>query len=419
MTQATICYSQWHQLPDLDQPTKYSAFPVADGKLFAGINHMPNPPTSSSPPYTDFGHSHDDLNSFFHHTNLSVTFASALVSAGSSVNDTTACFRYDSRVYFTFDGFVGIKQVGPVLNNPGASIRNGSNYMTSKFSYCTQFAYYAIPPALRDTMILIRENPASVKVLTKIPTYSDPNKKLLFVNDSVGYLIVNAINNPAKSSLIKTVNYGQSWNGCMVDSINQINDFSFASNSTGYIMKADGSIHKTTNGGATWSQISVLSPSLNCIQFSNDTLGFIGANNGLLWKTTNGGISWQNEISSTTENISRLYTFGNVAYFITHTNRVFKNSINIVGLNELQVGLKELNIYPNPVSDQITIALDGQNAQIKNVRLINVLGEVVYQKNCVNLNSTQVSVNELLIGTYVISVQTENGVLRKKIVVSR
>ncbi len=68
-----------------------------------------------------------------------------------------------------------------------------------------------------------------------------------------------------------------------------------------------------------------------------------------------------------------------------------------------------LKIYPNPVTDILNI--DGGGSQIESVRIIDLMGIEVKKENFTERNSVSVYVGDLSAGTYIVSVETENGLI--------
>lgn len=67
----------------------------------------------------------------------------------------------------------------------------------------------------------------------------------------------------------------------------------FQDDLNGYISGVDGFLHKTTDGGTTWKNISPTSAGdLYGLSFVSNSEGYIGSNNGDVFKTSNGGSNW-------------------------------------------------------------------------------------------------------------------------------
>lgn len=71
-----------------------------------------------------------------------------------------------------------------------------------------------------------------------------------------------------------------------------------------------------------------------------------------------------------------------------------------------------MNVYPNPTSN--TIHIDG-NILISRVRIFNMLGQSVLEKEAGSQNNT-IDLSHLNSGTYVMEMQTESGIRKQKII---
>jgi len=79
-----------------------------------------------------------------------------------------------------------------------------------------------------------------------------------------------------------------------------------------------------------------------------------------------------------------------------------------VGVNEN--GEQEyVSVYPNPASTMLNV---GSNGEITNVRLINTVGQVVFDNA-----ATQINVSDLEGGVYFIQIDTKNGTTTQKIII--
>jgi len=79
-----------------------------------------------------------------------------------------------------------------------------------------------------------------------------------------------------------------------------------------------------------------------------------------------------------------------------------------VGVNEN--GEQEyVSVYPNPASTMLNV---GTNGEITNVRLINTVGQVVYDDV-----ATQINISDLESGVYFIQIDTKNGTTTQKIII--
>ncbi|HML85131.1 MAG TPA: T9SS type A sorting domain-containing protein [Bacteroidales bacterium] len=94
---------------------------------------------------------------------------------------------------------------------------------------------------------------------------------------------------------------------------------------------------------------------------------------------------------------------------------------NCTGVNEL-AGLTSLEIYPNPVSDNLNIKMETILRTDVKIEVINSYGVKVYQSPSYTVEgafNTSFSVNDLPSGAYFIMVKTNDKTITRKIVVRK
>lgn len=92
-----------------------------------------------------------------------------------------------------------------------------------------------------------------------------------------------------------------------------------------------------------------------------------------------------------------------------------------VSLEELS-GLSEVNLYPNPTNTETTISFNSQLAQEANVKMINQLGQIVTEEifnTESGFNKIKLGTTELNNGLYNIMIETENGLVIRKLIVQK
>ncbi len=111
------------------------------------------------------------------------------------------------------------------------------------------------------------------------------------------------------------------------------------------------------------------------------------------------------------------FSINNIFYITTgltsalaRTKETWKND-QFVGIKEKSSLQIELNVFPNPVSDQLHIQ---SNYEIKKVLITSILG-----KTLLETNSETISVKELPNGIYNLSISLENSIVNKKIIIYR
>lgn len=116
---------------------------------------------------------------------------------------------------------------------------------------------------------------------------NNPNVIYVATHNSGVFKSSDGGKNWSKTGAIEPVDRGSSHPRLAIDSTN-----------TNILYVTYGDIYKTTNGGATWSQISnnLTDPSASTVAIdpSNSSTVYVGtyASHGLIYKSTNGGVSW-------------------------------------------------------------------------------------------------------------------------------
>jgi hypothetical protein len=81
--------------------------------------------------------------------------------------------------------------------------------------------------------------------------------------------------------------------------------------------------------------------------------------------------------------------------------------------------IANLDVYPNPSRDIFNVTFTSEDAQDLEVRIINVIGEVVYTENLeqfVGEYTKQVDLATYTKGVYFLEITTDNGVINKKLI---
>jgi hypothetical protein len=81
--------------------------------------------------------------------------------------------------------------------------------------------------------------------------------------------------------------------------------------------------------------------------------------------------------------------------------------------------INNLDVYPNPSRDIFNVSFTSEDVQDLDVRIINVIGEVVYTENLnefVGEYTKQVDLATYTKGIYFLEITTDNGVINKKLI---
>ncbi|HKR04527.1 MAG TPA: YCF48-related protein, partial [Bacteroidia bacterium] len=165
-----------------------------------------------------------------------------------------------------------------------------------------------------------------------------------------------------------------------------ISDICFTTPATGFAIGANGVLIQTINSGASWTPMSSgVSDWLSGLDYKNGTDGFITggnvpANTGVILQSTNGGASWTTYPSSTPRLLgvdfadSTGYTVGLDGTIMKHTGSVgfYENNSE-----------NEISIYPNPVSDILTLSSQIFQSADTDISICDDKGALVFQQ-CFN-----------------------------------
>ena len=83
------------------------------------------------------------------------------------------------------------------------------------------------------------------------------------------------------------------------------------------------------------------------------------------------------------------------------------------------VSIDNLDVYPNPSRDIFNVSFTSEDAQDLEVRVINVVGEVVYTENLMNFTgeyTKEIDLRRSTKGIYFLEITTEAGVINKKMI---
>ncbi len=131
------------------------------------------------------------------------------------------------------------------------------------------------------------------------------------------------------------------------------------------------------------------------------------------------------EHSMAVDNSGALYTWGrNSLGQLGNGTLVSSNfPIQVTGICQLSVGinnyieLSAISIYPNPSSNKITVS---SNEGIRSMQIFNVLGEVIYSlQNSTEQKSIEVDLSKNPSGIYIVTVQTENKIINRRLIIQQ
>lgn len=116
-------------------------------------------------------------------------------------------------------------------------------------------------------------------------------------------------------------------------------------------------------------------------------------------------------ISSSFKDFDNFNSFGQEIYVSNINSSILLNVQNIFNSNN------SLNviIYPNPTSGIINISTEKSNL-IQNIKLLSLDGKLIYKKDAIKNSNNKLNLDDLSKGIYILFIQTENGIITKKII---
>ena len=81
--------------------------------------------------------------------------------------------------------------------------------------------------------------------------------------------------------------------------------------------------------------------------------------------------------------------------------------------------ISELEVYPNPSDDVFNISFSSEKVQDLKIRILNVIGAQVYtedRENFVGEYTKQMSLDKYRKGIYFLEIETNNGIINKKLI---
>ena len=112
--------------------------------------------------------------------------------------------------------------------------------------------------------------------------------------------------------VMRSINGGQNWDlNYQVSGSRYVNQVCFTNINTGWAVGDSGRVHKTTDGGLSWTGYAVNDPTLysrySAVFFINDMLGWVAGNSENISRTIDGGETWTHYPYSPTATIYSIY----------------------------------------------------------------------------------------------------------------
>jgi len=242
---------------------------------------------------------------------------------------------------------------------------------------------------------------------------------IYFINDTTGWVA-------GWAGLLFTNNRGNDWSlasisGELVQSV-FFTDILHGWIAGGY--ESSGFISFSSDGGITWEQqISDTIPVLHDITFVDSITGWAVGDSGTILYTSNGGLDWQYQESGTNLCLHSV-SFGDLDHgWICGDSCIILYTSNggIVGTDQLvQDPGFQVQVYPNPFSDQVSVEFEVTNPSRVSIELMNSLANIVWTKDLGTLPSgiytNSLDIRHLASGIYFCRLQVGDQVVVKRLV---
>ena len=91
-------------------------------------------------------------------------------------------------------------------------------------------------------------------------------------------------------------------------------------------------------------------------------------------------------------------------------------NVNAIALStEIFNSIEDLNIYPNPFKDETTVDF-GREIKEATITIVDVYGKLVEIYNVANQQTHIIKRNNKASGVYFLEIETNNGVINKKLI---
>ena len=217
----------------------------------------------------------------------------------------------------------------------------------------------------------------------------------------------------ANGTLLKTTNGGDDWSSINTSLSSELNSIFFTNSTTGFFTGSSGELYRSTNGGSNWSALtSQTTQSVNDVFFYNANFGIIVADQGDLSKTNNGGLLWTKITTGVSENLNSVHIISStIAYLAGDNGTILKSTNGGSNWTALTSGTSE-NLNSIYFSDINTGFVAGDNGLIMKTTNGGTTWTSQTTGTTLNINELEISSNDDLIyavGENSIILKTTNG----------
>jgi photosystem II stability/assembly factor-like uncharacterized protein len=230
-------------------------------------------------------------------------------------------------------------------------------------------------------------------------------ESVYFTSATTGYAVGDS------GTILKTTDGWQTRTVQSSGTIHNLYSVIFTDVNTGYAVGDSGLILKTTDGGTNWvKKVSGTLNGLKSVYFPSVSTGYIVGDNGTILTTSDSGTDWAIEYSGTGENLHSVCFTDLVTGYAVGDNGIILKTTNGggVGINADSFGSKQMKIYPNPASGEITVESSSTSGNTY-LSICNVDGRELILRKVTN-GYMRIDIRDLPSGIYLIKLRNEKTV---------
>lgn len=238
-----------------------------------------------------------------------------------------------------------------------------------------------------------------------------------FITDSIGFVTANGI--------FRTTNQGDTWVAVNADTTRYYRAITMKNSLEGFAVGNKGALLRTTDGGFNWTYDSISDQDLRDIVFLNQNIGFaVGGGfgyysdtTGIVLQTLDGGQSWT-RIKISDHRLNSIEIIDSVGYITGNYGTIFKMDFRtFLSIETPENNNCALRTYYNRGNSEISFTIEGIQRPQNSISVFDIFGKIVFKKE--NIASGKIATQNLSAGTYIISTESDCGILSKKIIITK